>query len=201
MWLGPGGGGQKWVESGPWGFRLYPRALLPSCPLLLLPLFSVVSFFKNSLVVGEYIGIYQSEWLKNKNINLWNMGQARGHNTCDSRSGGKPLVVFLERFSHTWMENSLRLHKEDRRAQGLQGFPGWDQSLQERRPRRRGSVLLWFLFRPACIAAFDKHSTISRVKRWAAFKGSWKQMQHKCFCSSIWVWGEAGLGSWKWKLG
>ena len=31
-------------------------------------------------------------------------------------------------------------------------------------------------------------------------KGSWKQMQHKCLCPSVWVWGETDFWSWKWKL-
>ena len=33
----------------------------PARPPLLLPLFSGVFFFFNSLMVGEYVGIYQSE--------------------------------------------------------------------------------------------------------------------------------------------
>lgn len=61
MWMESGGEGMGCGrEPGPWGFRLYARAL--SCKSS-SPSPSLVwgIFFFNSLIVGEYVGIYQSE--------------------------------------------------------------------------------------------------------------------------------------------
>lgn len=79
--------------------------------------------------------------------------------------GGKPLEIFLEHFSHMLIKNSLRLHTEDRHAQGLQG------SLSELTPSRKGALEMreschgGFHPTAARIVALDKHETISYAER------------------------------------
>ena len=157
MWMGPGGEGMgHGREPGPWGFRLYARALSCTSSSPSPSLFWGIFFF-NSLMVGEYVGIYQSEWLKNKNVNLWNLAQAIRHNTCVSRSWWKASGhISGTFFTHVNEPLTWAAHRRQT-CPRTSAVPGWDHTLQERRPRRQGSMPLWFSFRAACIVAFDKH--------------------------------------------
>ena len=70
VWLGPGGegtGGGRTQAVGPQTLPPGSLAFLSSSPS---PSLFWGLIFQNSLVVGEYVGIYQSERLKNKNVNL-----------------------------------------------------------------------------------------------------------------------------------
>lgn len=150
------GGDGAW--QGAWSMGLQTLCQGPFLQVLLSFSLSCLGyFFFNSLIVGEYVGIYQSEWLKNKNVNLWNLARAIRHNTCVSRSRWKASGHISGTFFTHVNETLTRAAHRRQTCPRTSAVPGWDHTLQERRPRRQGSMPLWFPFRAACNVAFDKH--------------------------------------------
>lgn len=95
--------------------------LMFACPLSPSPSLFWGIIFKNTHVMGNYLGIYQSKQLKNKNVNWWIWPGPEDTTPVLAKGSGKPMNIFLEQFSCMLMKNSLGLHTEDRHAQGHQG--------------------------------------------------------------------------------